>query len=425
MKSTIEHQLIPSKTRLTRWIVLILGGLFAFIGYFYLTTIQEPRVSFKTAPIDRGTIAKLVTATGTLEPILTVEVGSEVSGTILSLQADFNSIVRAGDVIANIDPEPFQAQLEQEQASLLSAKARLAQARAELALTKRDLVRANSLLNQGFIAQADLDVAQTEYQSSMAQVNLNLALVNQATAAVNAAQFNLNHTVIYSPVDGTVIDRKINAGQTVAASFQTPSLFTIAEDLTRMRVIAHVGEADIAEVARTQDVTFRVDAYPEMKFSGQVEQVRIASKEEDAVVTYDVAVSVDNSRLLLRPGMTADVAITVQLVSDILMIPNGALRFSPPEKSFAKVETHDQAIAGIDNTKLRVANENSSLSAYSAAWILDENGMPEKVLLDIGLTDDSFSEITSDSLNQGDLVIIGIDLETKGNKRNKLPPWFR
>ena len=229
------------------------------VGYRYLGGLQDSSAGFKTAVVERGTIARVVTATGTVEPVLSVEVGSEVSGTIQSVQADFNSIVGAGDVIARIDPEPFQARLEQEQASLLSAKARLAQANAELLLKKRDFMRAKTLLKKGFISQADVDVRQTEYQSAMAQVVLHRALVTQATAAVDAARLDLDHTVIYSPVDGVVIDRKINAGQTVAASFQTPALFVIAEDLMNMRVIVHVGEADIAEIARGQDVVFRVD----------------------------------------------------------------------------------------------------------------------------------------------------------------------
>ena len=411
-----EDHPIQRRTRSSSlWIIGILCLLLLGAGYLYLTTVQDPPIRFKTAAVERGTIARVVTATGTVEPVLSVEVGSEVSGTIQSLQVDFNSIVNAGDVIARIDPEPFQARLEQEQASLLSARARLAQADAELSLKKRDLIRAEALLEQGFISQADLDVKQTEYQSAVAQVHLNRALVNQATAVVDAAQFNLNHTVIYSPVDGTVIDRKINAGQTVAASFQTPALFIIAEDLTRMRVIAHVGEADIADVAQEQPVTFQVDAYPDREFSGRVTQVRIASKAEDTVVTYDVAIEVDNPELLLKPGMTADVAIVVESVTEALMIPNGALRFAPPVTSSAKAQSHDAAIAetGSDETH------------RSSVWILSADGTPMKMMTSVGLADDRFSEIKDGSLKLGDLVLVGIDLPGEEESGKKLPPWFR
>ena len=416
MSLSSENQPTQRRARpLSLWIIGTICLLLVGAGYRYLTTVQDPTIRFKTAAVERGTIARVVTATGTVEPILSIEVGSEVSGTILSLQVDFNSIVNAGDVIARIDPEPFQARLEQEQASLLSAKARLAQARAELSLTKRDLMRAKALLEQGFISQADLDVDQTAFKSAVAQIDLHRALVNQATAAVDAAQFDLDHTIIYSPVDGTVIDRKINAGQTVAASFQTPALFIIAEDLTRMRVIAHVGEADIADVAQEQPVSFRVDAYPEREFSGRVTQVRIASKAEDNVVTYDVAIDVDNPKLLLKPGMTADIEIVVESVTEALMIPSVALRFSPPEASSMEAQTHDEAIA-----------ETGSDKAHrSSVWILGADGTPRKMTMDVGLADDRFSEIKDGSLKLGDLVLVGIDRDGEADSGRKLPPWFR
>ncbi|HIB53295.1 MAG TPA: efflux RND transporter periplasmic adaptor subunit [Nitrospirales bacterium] len=408
------------------WIVGVFCLLLVGIGYGYLITVQDPQLRFKTAMVEQGTIARVVTATGTVEPVLSVEVGSEVSGTIQSLQADFNSIVNAGDVIASIDPEPFQARLEQEQARLLSAKARLAQADAELSLKNRDLMRAKALLEQGFISQADLDVAQTEYQSAVAQVDLNRALVNQATAAVDVAQFDLNHTVIYSPVDGTVIDRKINAGQTVAASFQTPALFVIAADLTRMRVIAHVGEADIADVGQEQPATFQVDAYPDREFSGRVTQVRIASKAEDTVVTYDVAIDVENPELLLKPGMTADVAIVVESVSKTLIIPNVALRFSPPAASSTETQTHDEAIAETGGEETHSDASGSKSPAHrSSVWILSADGTPRKIMMSVGLTDDRFSEIKDGSLKLGDLVLVGVDRSGEEESSKKLPPWFR
>ena len=411
-----EDQPIQRQTsQSTLWIIGLLCLLLLGIGYLYLSSVQDSPIRFKTAAVERGTIARVVTAIGTVEPVLSVEVGSEVSGTIQSLQADFNSIVNAGDVIARIDPEPFQARLKQEQASLLSAQARLAQADAELSLKKRDLMRAKALLEQGFISQADLDVEHTEYESAVAQVDLNLALVNQASAVVDAARFDLGHTVIYSPVDGTVIDRKINAGQTVAASFQTPALFVIAEDLTRMRVIAHVGEADIAEVLREQLVTFRVDAYSDREFSGRVTQVRIASKAEDTVVTYDVAIDVENPKLLLKPGMTADVEIVVESVTEALMLPNGALRFVPPEASLAKMPSHDAAIA----------ETRSDETHRSSVWMLGSDGTPKKMMMDVGLTDDRFSEIKGGAFTLGDLVLVGIDLSGEEESGKKLPPWFR
>jgi len=414
-----DDEPVPRKTRSSfLWIVggislLLVGG-----GYWYLTSLQNPQIRFKTAAVKMGTIARVVTATGTVEPVLSVEVGSEVSGTIQSLHADFNSIVSAGDLLARIDPKPFQARREQEGASLLSAKARLAQAGAELALTKRDLTRAKALLEQGFISQADLDVEQTNYESAVAQVDLHRALVNQATAGVEAAQLGLDHTVIYSPIDGTVIDRKVSAGQTVAASFQTPALFIIAEDLTRMRVIAYVGEADIAEVADQQDVTFRVDAYPAMTFDGLVTQVRIGSKEDQDVVTYDVAIDVDNPELLLKPGMTTDVEIVVEAIRDILTVPNVALRFSPPETG----DGNDGAIA---KTRKNQGQRGTRVDSRSIVWVPETDGTPTQLTVGTGLADSQFTQITEGSLKQGDLVIVGIEPHSDGDDGLALPPWFR
>ena len=413
---------------LSLWIVGVLTLVLLGVGYRYLGGLQDSSAGFKTAMVERGTIARVVTATGTVEPVLSVEVGSEVSGTIQSVQADFNSIVSAGDVIARIDPEPFQARLEQEQASLLSAKARLAQANAELLLKKRDFMRAKTLLQKGFISQADVDVRQTEYQSAMAQVVLHRALVTQATAAIDAARLDLDHTVIYSPVDGVVIDRKINAGQTVAASFQTPALFVIAEDLVNMRVIVHVGEADIAEIVRGQDVVFRVDAHPHREFRGLVTQVRMASKVDDTVVTYDVAVDVDNAELLLKPGMTADASIVVESVSDALLVPSVALRFSPPGMLLDDAKDHDGgAIAdtGSDTTRVEADGSNGSLQP-SGVWVLGGDGAPKRIRVRVGLTDDRFSEVADGGpLNVGDLVLVGVDRARSESRGKKLPPWFR
>jgi len=347
-------------------VVILLAILFAG-GYFLYSMIgpKGPNQKFRTIKVERGEISSVVTATGTINPVVTVLVGSQISGTIKELHADFNSRVKEGEVIAQIDPAIFEAQVEQGRANLLSAQANLLNAqanfknaqanlsKAEIAVVdaKRTLERNKELIEKKVIAQATLDTTQTNYDTAIAQrevakaqlesarsqVESSRAQVEQARAGLKVAETNLKYTTIRSPVNGIVISRNVDVGQTVAASLQAPTLFTIAKDLTRMQVDSNVSEADIGRVAKDQDATFTVDAYPDRTFRGKVLEIRNAPITVQNVVTYDVVIQVDNSDLRLKPGMTANVSVQIEHKENILKIPNSALRFRP--ESAKKEET--------------------------------------------------------------------------------------
>ena len=277
-----------------------------------------------------------MTATGTLNAVTTVLVGTQVSGTIKQIHADFNSRVKKGQLIAEIDPAQFEAQVEQARANL-SRQKRMWRKRRRHWPTPRDQGNGTErLFSRQLIARSDLDTAETTYDSNKAQLGANEAQVAQTEAALKSAEINLRYTKILSPVDGTVVSRNVDVGQTVAASFQTPTLFTIAQDLTKMQVDTNVDEADVGRVALGQDVEFSVDAYPDRVFHGAIAQVRIAPITVQNVVTYDVVITVDNAELNLKPGMTANVSIIVASKSDVLKIPNAALRFRPSDKELGK-----------------------------------------------------------------------------------------
>ena len=291
--------------------------------------------------VERGEVDLIVTATGTINPVINVLVGSQVSGTIKALYADFNSQVKEGQVIAQIDPAIFQAQVDQAkanvlntQANLLNAQANLVKAEVAVVDAKRNLDRNKPLLERQVIAQATLDTAQVNYDTAVAQIEVakaqvdsSKAQVEQAKAALNLAETNLRYATIRSPVNGTVISRNVDVGQTVAASLQAPTLFTIAKDLTKMQVDTNVSEADVGRITVGQDATFTVDAYPGRIFRGKVSEIRIAPIIVQNVVTYDVVIQVDNKDLKLKPGMTANVSVMIAHREGVLKIPNAALRF--------------------------------------------------------------------------------------------------
>jgi HlyD family secretion protein len=300
-------------------------------------------VQYYTAPVETGEIKQVVEATGTINAVITVQVGSQVSGTISKLYVDFNSHVKKGQLIAQIDPPLFQGALSQARADLENARANLAvaiantaKAKASEVQTKADYERNLGLSKQGVISQQSLDVAKANADSAAAQVTAALAQENQARAqvqqkqaAVQVAQTNLDYTIIHAPIDGTVVARNVDVGQTVAASLQAPTLFTIAQDLTKMQVYAKTDESDVGQIRSGQKVTFKVDAYPRETFSGTVSQVRMNSTVVQNVVTYDTIIDFDNPELKLFPGMTAYVSIPVATAANVLKVPNGALRYKP------------------------------------------------------------------------------------------------
>ena len=279
--------------------------------------------------MDRGDVVEVVGATGALEAVTTVQIGSQVSGTIQSLNADFNSTVKKGQIIARLDPSILDARLGQAQANLLAAKANVERARSSVEDMRQKYERAKELAAQKLLPATELETAKANYDGATAELKANQAAESQSAANLNQAKVDLSHTVIDTPIDGVVISRNVDVGQTVAASFQAPVLFVIANDLARMRVNASVDEADVGRVREGQDVTFHVDAFPEREFKGLVEQVRLNPTTVSNVVSYNTIIAVDNRDLLLRPGMTATVSIVVRKAENALRIPASALRFRP------------------------------------------------------------------------------------------------
>ena len=301
------------------WLVFIFVIIaIAAGGVWYLNHGGGDTTQYQAAPVTRGDLAQAVTATGTLNPVLNVTVGSQVSGRIIRLNVDYNSEVKSNEVIAEIDPSTYQAQLNQSQANLANVKA-------NLSLQTANLKRAAELFTNNLIASSDYDTALAQWEQASAQVKIQEAAVTNAVA-------NLNYCKILSPVDGVVISRAVELGQTVASSFSTPTMFNIANDLTKMQIDANISEADIGMVAEGQNVTFTVDAFPDGKFTGKVIQIRNSPTTVQNVVTYDTVIAVGNPELKLRPGMTANASIISAEHPGVLRIPNAAFRFRPPEQ---------------------------------------------------------------------------------------------
>lgn len=378
----------------------------AAVVFFIFFKGKTKQVNFRTEKVTRGDITTVVTATGTMNAVTTVLVGTQVSGTINKLYVDFNSHVKKGQVIAQIDPALFTAQVEQARANVSSAKANLDKAEKTVIDAKRTMDRNRELLSKNLIAQSDFDTAETNYQTDAAQVSASKAAVAQAQAALKTAETNLAYTRIISPVDGIVVSRSVDVGQTVAASFQTPTLFTIAQDLTKMQIDTSVAEADVGRIKTGQDVEFTVDAYPDTTFKGKVSQKRIAPITVQNVVTYDVVVQTDNPRAngnspLLMPGMTANASFIIEKKKDVLKVPNAALRFKPPQK--AKTA---------DGQKPKSASGEKG----PAVWVL-ENEKPKRVPVKIGISDGAYTEIISGPLTEGQDVILESLEKTKQESR--------
>jgi HlyD family secretion protein len=391
--------------------VLLIG--FAIGGYVFFNGERKAPIRYRTAVIERGSIVSVVTATGSINPVVSVQVGTQVSGMIKSLHADFNSIVKAGDVVAVIDPEPFRARRDQAASNLEMAKANVGRAKNEQAQRQRELNRAKSLAEQQFVSQNDVDVALTNAQGADAQVNVSIAQMKQAEAALNAADLDLKYTTIRSPVNGIVVARNVEVGQTVAASFATPNLFLIALDLTKMQVDTYVSESDIGGITEGKDATFTVDAYPGLPFAGTIRQVRLAPTAVQNVVTYNVVIGVENKDLRLKPGMTANVSIVVAQRDNVLKVPNAALRFAPPKSDMTASRPTErpsvQAVSG---------------SAARPLWKQTEDGDPVAVHVQIGISDGTYSEIISDGVGVGDEIIVGVDPARGVKRAADLPPGF-
>jgi len=407
--------------------ILIIGVLvvgLAIAGYVFFNGERKVPVRYRSAMVERGPIVSLVTATGSINPVVSVQVGTQVSGMIKSLHADFNSVVKAGDVVAVIDPEPFKARREQAASNLEMSKANVARAKTDLAQRKRELDRVKSLVAQQYVSQNDVDVAATNFQAAEAQVNVAGAQVKQAEAALNAAELDLKYTVIRSPVNGIVVARNVEVGQTIAASFATPNLFLIALDLTKMQVDTNVSESDIGGMTEGKDTTFTVDAYPGYQFAGTIRQVRLAPINVLNVVTYNVVVSVDNQDLRLKPGMTANVSIVVAQREAVLKVPNAALRFTPQTAGHA-----DRFMPGSNPAKMKGPEQTAGAGRGATplsrtVWQEGPSGELESVPVQTGISDGLATEIVSGELSEGASVIVGIDRPKGDRSGSDLPPGF-
>jgi HlyD family secretion protein len=402
--------------------VLVIGLTIG--GYVFFNEERKAPVRYRSAAVERGPVISLVTATGTINPVVSVQVGTQVSGMIKSLHADFNSVVKAGDVVAMIDPEPFKARRDQAASNLDMSKANVARARTDLAQRKRELDRVKSLVAQEFVSQNDVDVALTNFQAAEAQMNVSGAQVKQAEAVLNAAELDLKYTVIRSPVNGIVVARNVEVGQTIAASFATPNLFLIALDLTKMQVDTNVSESDIGGITEGKEATFTVDAYPGHQFAGTIRQVRLAPINVQNVVTYNVVVNVDNQDLRLKPGMTANVSIVVAQRDAVLTVPNAALRFTPimsGQADAAKLGSKPAKAKGPDQV---AGAGRGSIPPSRTVWKQGPSGELDPIHVQTGISDGLVTELLSEELSEGTLVVVGIERPKGERGGSDLPPGF-
>jgi HlyD family secretion protein len=377
----------------------VIGGVVAVILAisaiaFWWSVGNGSAIRYATAPVTNGPVARSISATGTVNPELTIIVGTYVSGVIRELSCDYNTQVKRGQSCAKIDPRPYQSVVDQGKANLAVAKAQLEKDRALLIYAKLTLERHATLVQTNAVSKDAFDNAKSVHDQALAQITFDEATIQQRQAVLDAAQVNLDYTNIISPVDGTVVSRNVTIGQTVAASFQTPTLFLIATDLTKMQVDANVSESDIGGVRNGNKATFTVDAYSKRAFEGTVTQVRQSPQTVQNVVTYDVVVSVDNTDLALKPGLTAATRIIIDQRSAVLRVPNQALRYVP---------------------KGTVLHE----TRQSRVWVL-RDGTPTPVQVTAGLDDDEFTEILKGDLKIDDMVIIS-EQQNSASERSSVP----
>lgn len=379
--------------------VLIICAVLAFFAF--LSNNKKHAKNYVTEPLEERTITQIVEASGTINPVQTVSIGSQVSGQISHIYVDYNSVVKKGQLLAEIDTSLFEAQVNQAKASIENARANLAKIQATTANDKLTLTRYRNLYKKGFIAKSELDLAESTYSADLAQVRAAQAQINQALASYSTAESNLRYTKITSPVDGVVISRAVDVGQTVAASFQTPELFSVAQDLTQMQIEASVSEADIGKVKKGQEVEYTLDGYPDETFSGKVSQVRISPTTVSNVVTYGVIIDVENDALKLIPGMTANVSIITSKKENILCVQTSALKFTP--FTDGKGEKYDK----------------------QGIWLLDNpKAEPRRVEIETGVSDENYTEIISEKLRPGQMVIVSVETQGKDNKKagKRMPP---
>jgi HlyD family secretion protein len=366
-------------------IILAISAVTVSVAAYYRGSGTGKAPRFVTAAVTRGDVVDRVEATGTLEAVTTVQVGTQVSGTVKALYADFNSRVRKGQVVAELEPSLFQTQVDQAQATVVRLQADVERARVEVDDTQVKLRRAKQLWEQQLIAQTDLETAQASARQAEASLKAAEAQVAQSRASLGQAQVNIGHTIIRAPIDGVVIARSVDVGQTVAASMSAPTLFVIANDLSHMRVNASIDEADIGRVQAGQTVTFKVDAYPGETFTGVVSQVRLQPVIEQNVVSYVTIIDVPNPGLKLKPGMTATVTVEIARADDVLRVPNAALRFRASKEKGARV------------------------------WTVGPEGAARPVAVQTGLTDGTTTAVLGGELADDALVVTSMAAAAQGS----------
>ena len=369
-----------------KFIIPLIILIIILVPFIYIK--KSNKIEYIKEPVKERTITQIVEATGTIQPVNTVDIGAQVSGMISKIYVDYNSEVTKGQLLAQIDTSLFEAQLQQSIANINNAKATLAKNKAILDYDEKTYKRYKNLYARNLVSKNDLDSAESSYKSDLAQVQAAQATIMQAQANYDTASANMRYTKITSPVDGIVISKEVEEGQTVAASFQTPTLFTVAEDLTNMKIETSVSEADIGKVKVGQEVEYTLDGYPDSTFKGIVTQVRLSPTTESNVVTYTVIIGVENEDSKLMPGMTANVSIITNKQENVLTVPNNALKFT--------------------------AAENNKKYEEKGIWI-NKKGKPERINIKTGLSDDFYTQIISDEIKSGDLVYTG--KIGKGNKK--------
>ena len=407
--------LSPVARRRIGWLLVWLALAGGAYGYYrYRVAHRPPAFRFETAQVDRGNIVARVTATGTLSALVTVQVGSQVSGRIQKIDADFNDRVKKGELIAKIDPRLFEAALEQARANDLSAQANLTKAEAQAEDAERQAQRLQQLAQRKLAAPADAETAQTNAAVARAQIKVAQAAVVQAGAALDQARTNLAYTNIVSPIDGIVISRNVDVGQTVAASFQAPTLFVLAENLHKMQVDTSVSEADVGRLRPGMKASFTVDAYPGERFDGVVREIRNAAQTVQNIVTYDAVVDVSNPQLRLRPGMTANVAFVTDQVNDVVRVPNAAFRFRPSPELSALIDGNP-----IDHQTANAQRDESgeAQKQRGTVWVVTSPLHARPVSIETGLSDDSFTQLLRGDLKVGTALVTDV-IDTKTNA-----PW--
>ena len=390
-----------------KWIVVAILLVLGLTGYYFWGNDGSEIPEFRTKKIETGVVVSTVSATGVVDPLKLVQVGSQISGTIKKIYVDFNDRVKAGQIICELDQTALNAQVSQDRANLLKSKANIKRVEAKLRVTKYDLNRAKELASDNLISGSELERADSDYAALAAELEVAKAEVKQRESALERSLTNLGYATIRSPIDGVVISRDVDVGQTVAASLQAPILFGIAESLDKMYVYAAVGEADIGYVMTDQSVWFTVDAYPDDRFSGKVLQIRLSPKVEQNVVTYTVVVSADNLEGKLLPGMTANLDFEVgRSPEDALRVSNLALRFQP-DMEWLSDELKSEAIKTKKNRRKR------------RLWAV-ENGELKPIQVTTGLTDGKFSQIVDGKVRKGMEVAIGVK-EVEDGKEMKNP----